>query len=267
MSSIRKFAKLVMPESAHHTLKIWFDPEYRERCEWERDRTLGKLVYESTGGVVVGGPFAGLRYVDSVMGSMLAPKLVGTYEQELAPIVEQIVRRGYRTIVNIGAGEGYYAVGLAKRMPEARVICFEALDKNRPQIRTLSELNGVSERVEIRGHCTAELLAETLTPGDDVLIVCDVEGAEVEILNPRIAPGLLKAHLLVEMHDNDYPGISPEISRRFGSTHTIEEIWSTPRMARDWPGGVAVDFKRRAACLDEGRGSPMSWFWMVTHVR
>jgi hypothetical protein len=264
MSSLRKIAKLVVPPPARHTLKVWFDPEYRERCEWERDRKLGKLAYESTGGVVVGGPFAGMQYVDSAMGSMLAPKLLGTYEQELAPLIEKIIQRGYRTIINIGAGEGYYAVGLAQRLPEARVICFEALDNNRPQIRTLSQLNGVADRVEIRGLCTAELLADTLVPGDDALIVCDVEGAEIEILDPRIAAGLSTAHLLVEMHDNDHEGISPEIRRRFAPTHAIEEIWSTPRTARDWPAGVAVDPKRRLACLDEGRGEPMSWFWMVT---
>ena len=30
MLPIRKFAKLVVPESARHTLKIWFDADYRD---------------------------------------------------------------------------------------------------------------------------------------------------------------------------------------------------------------------------------------------
>ena len=263
MSQIRKLAKLVVPEAARHTLKVWFDPDYRERCLWEHDRQLGRLVYESTGGVVMGGPFTGLRYVDSAMGSMLGPKLLGTYEKELNPTIEQIVARGYRTVINIGAGEGYYAIGLAKRIPGARVICYEALEKNRPQIRTLSELNGVSERIEIRGLCTAELLAETLETVEDVLIVCDVEGAEVDILKPDIAPKLREADVLIEMHDLTIKGISPEIRRRFHTSHVIENIWTEPRTQQDWPAGIVIDPKLHSACLDEGRGGRMSWFWMV----
>ncbi len=263
MLPIRKFAKLVVPESARHTLKIWFDADYRDRCDWARDHELGKLVYDSTGGVVVGGPFEGLRYVDSAMGSTLGPKLLGTYEQELTPTVETIIARGYRTVINIGAGEGYYAVGLATRMESTRVICFEAMEKNRPQIRTLSKRNGVSDRVEIRGFCTAELLAELLEEVEDVLIVCDVEGAELDILRPDIAPALRRADVLIEMHDITQRGISPEIRRRFLSSHAIEEIVTQPRTSRDWPMQVTIDPTRQAACLDEGRGGQMSWFWMV----
>lgn len=265
MLPIRKIAKLVVPESARHTLKVWFDHDYRDRCEWERDRELGKLVYDRTGGVVVGGPFEGLRYVDSAMGSTLGPKLLGTYERELTPTIERIVARKYQTVINIGAGEGYYAVGLASRMESARVICFEALEKNRPQIRTLAKRNGVSDRVEIRGFCTAEALAEVLVNLQDVLIICDVEGAELDILKPDVAPALCQADILIEMHDLTQKGISPEIRRRFISSHGIDEIWTEPRTNRDWPSQVSIDPTRRAACLDEGRGGQMSWFWMVAN--
>ena len=267
MLPLRKLAKHVVPKPAHHAIKKLIDSDYRVRCEWERDRQLGKLVYESTDGVVVGGPFAGLRYVDSAMGSSLGPKLLGTYEKELYPIVDQIVARGYQTIINIGAGEGYYAVGLAKRVPHAKVICFEALASNRPQIRRLSELNGVADRVEIRGFCTADSLTEVMETSNDVLIVCDVEGGEVDILQPDLAPALSHAHILMEMHDGLLPGCSTIIRRRFQWSHGIEVIWSQSRTLEDWPKGVEIDHKTRLACLNEDRGGPMSWFWMLPDLR
>lgn len=267
MSPIRKLAKQIVPKPAHHTIKKWFDSEYRLRCEWERDRQLGKLVYDRTGGVVVGGPFTGLRYVDSAMGSSLGPKLLGTYEKELNPIIEQICARGYQTIINIGAGEGYYAVGLAKRLPQARVICFEALENNQPQIRRLSELNGVADRVDIRGYCTAEHLAGLLETVHDVLIVCDVEGAEVDILKPEMTPAFTRAHVLLETHDAMHPGCSVTIRRRFQWSHQIEVVWSAARTLDDWPEGVSMDPRNCLACLNEDRGGPMSWFWMLPDLR
>jgi len=63
-----------------------------------------------TGLRTVAGPFAGLEYVDEAAGSEYGPKLLGTYELELHHIIERIIDLAYPTIINIGAGEGYYAV-------------------------------------------------------------------------------------------------------------------------------------------------------------
>ena len=66
---------------------------------------------------VLSGPFHGMRYVDHSVGSSLFPKLIGTYEKELRYWLEaQFTESNLTTIVNIGAGEGYYAVGAALRL-------------------------------------------------------------------------------------------------------------------------------------------------------
>src|SRR5262245_41340678 len=68
------------------------------------------------------GPFAGMVYPDhAAVGSTLYPKLLGSYERELHQTVDDIVRLGYDTVVDIGAAEGYYAVGLAMKMPGTQV--------------------------------------------------------------------------------------------------------------------------------------------------
>jgi hypothetical protein len=43
----------------------------------------------------------------------------GCYEHELHGEIEQLVTRGFDAVLNIGCGEGYYAIGLARRMPTA----------------------------------------------------------------------------------------------------------------------------------------------------
>ena len=95
----------------------------------ERYRPIGyltHLVRQRTDCKVRLGPFAGMRYVSNSIGGAYLPKLLGIYERELTQVMEAACARQPRLIVDIGAAEGYYAVGLALRNPQATVIAFEA---------------------------------------------------------------------------------------------------------------------------------------------
>jgi hypothetical protein len=60
---------------------------------------------------VANGPFKGLRYPSvHTFGSALFPKLLGSYESELHPVLGGMMGNGYTTVVDIGCGEGYCAV-------------------------------------------------------------------------------------------------------------------------------------------------------------
>ena len=166
-------------------------------------------------------------------------------------------------VINVGAGEGYYAVGFAERMAQSRVICFETLEKNRIQINELASRNGVADRLDIRGQCTAEILGQAIGTETDVVIFCDAEGHELELLQPALVSRLKSASIVVELHDAMLPGVSKEIEARFKSSHRIVEIWSQPRSLKDWPEEVDLPRAKRKSVLDESRGGPMNWFWMT----
>ena len=72
-----------------------------------------KLELMFTDLTVKNGPMAGLKYPSfSSFGSSIFPKLVGTYENELAPIINKLNATQYKLIIDIGCAEGYYAIGL-----------------------------------------------------------------------------------------------------------------------------------------------------------
>ena len=75
---------------------------------------------------VMSGPFGGMR----LAGLPAAQELLGTYEHELFDTVHALARGPYRTVVNVGARNGYYAVGLARLMPNARERSSRAADGN-----------------------------------------------------------------------------------------------------------------------------------------
>lgn len=107
---------------------------------------------------VLSGPFVGMPYLNEIIWGPITPKWIGSYEAELHGVVEQVVAGQYRKIVNVGSAEGYYAVGLASRIPNVRVVAFDLDPMARKQTARLASLVGVSDRVKIHGNCTAPVL-------------------------------------------------------------------------------------------------------------
>jgi hypothetical protein len=130
----------------------------------------------------------------------------------------------------------------------------------------MASLNNVAERVTLHGLCTAALLDETLSHAPAALVVCDIEGAEDEVLNPTNVPALLHADILVELHDIGVPGVSNRIRQRFEATHTITKITSRERTAADWPLRLKPNLKQQNGYLTENRPT-MDWFWMMPKDR
>lgn len=215
---------------------------------------------------VIAGPFRGLRYVPEGVGSVLPAKLLGAYERELRPQIARLVARAPDVIVNIGAGEGYYAIGLARCLPQTRVIAYEGNPHGRELISRLATLNGVAARVEVRGLCAMGDLKAALEGTQRPVVVIDAEGAEEELLDPVRAPDLARCAILVEVHDFIAP-LGELLLGRFSATHRHQEIWSQPRLARDLPGLTRLiaftPWRSRAvAAMDERRPGPMRWFWL-----
>jgi hypothetical protein len=230
---------------------------------------LKAIVDRASQGRIVGGPFRGMNYVAEAVSSAFYPKLIGTYELELHPIIDRIVRNGFKSIVDIGAAEGYYACGLAKAIPGAKVLAFEADLKARYLLNQSIERNSLQERVTVLKFCDSVALRTALhalqTP---ILILCDAEGHEVELLSPVDNVNLRLCSILVETHDFLLPGLTGTLSKRFESTHQIEAIHTRPRSISDFPEW-ALDryarlfpYKYLDMYLNERRPEGNCWLWM-----
>ena len=225
-------------------------------------RLLNRTMAKAT---VLAGPFAGMKYVSSSVGSQLLPKVLGTYELELQPIVETFCRHPLPLVVDVGAAEGYYAVGLAWRCPGVRCIAFEAEAEGRALLQELARLNGAEQKISIHGFCTPDALASALTVPGETLLIVDVEGAEKELLDPVRLPSLRECHILVELHPQFHPDIAQEISTRFASTHKLQLIHEQERMVHELPFGFIMRrlFGRwLILATSEYRPLRMAWLWM-----
>lgn len=225
-------------------------------------------IYDVFGdGVVRHGPFAGLRYplLQSV-GSSLFPKLLGSYEAELHPWIAEICAGDYSEIVDVGCAEGYYAIGLARRLPDARVFAYDTEPRAQELCLAAAQLNGVADRVSVRGTFAASDLA-SLPVRRRGLIVCDCEGAELDLFTADTVPHCAGWDLLVETHDfMDLTG-STRLLARFAGSHDVRAVLSTDDIQKakhyDYPELAPLDLATRRAIVGEGRPAIMEWLFFT----
>ncbi|MGI8462547.1 MAG: glycosyltransferase [Solirubrobacterales bacterium] len=238
-----------------------------EMLTMRRGSALATLRFVRHNGLSVSsGPFAGMRYPRSAVLHWpdLGPRLAGTYEAELHPVVEEIVAGEPALIVNIGAGEGYYAVGLAQRCRGTAVIAYEADPYDAQALNELAAANGVAGQIEARGFCDVEGLAEIGAQG--AVVICDCEGAEADLVDLERVSWLRGARLLIEAHESYRPGLTEELEERLAATHEVERIEPAKRYLVDHPDLLATPGMspvQLESVLSELRFVHTPWLWAV----
>jgi hypothetical protein len=251
----RRIGDLMTGEPTAHRLNM----ALRHLAKW-RAHVLENALVERSGDRVLSGPFKGMIYPTRTSEGSRNPRLIGCYEASLAQVIEDIVAGGYDTVVDIGAAEGYYAVGLALRMPRARIIARDTDQNAHAACAQIAEANGVSARVEISGAVGHTDFAEIIR--GRTVIICDIEGAEESLLDPVAAPALRNADLLVEVHEGMKAGRIDLLNTRFGTSHDIRRI---ERRLDDsglpeWTNDLGdLD---RLLLMWEWRSTPTPWLWM-----
>jgi hypothetical protein len=225
-------------------------------------RILNAMLSAGFIGKVMSGPFSGLHYEGvNAFGSVLTPKLLGTYELELRDVFREIVKTKPTLSIDIGAAEGYYAVGLAMKLGDrAEIVAFEMNEAARHDLYRLAENNGVTTRIKCLGECTPSELGRLLRP--DCLVLCDCEGGETELLDPLTLPELRKVAILVELHNGVVHNIADVFRDRFASSHSITHVVARERHPSDCSIVRRLRHRDVMTALSEKRKFGIQWMWM-----
>jgi hypothetical protein len=206
---------------------------------------------ERNGCIVRFGPFTGMIYPrDAALSRHSIPKLLGTYEQELHPVLDTIAHRRYDLVIDIGSAEGYYAVGLA-RLLGTHVLAYDPEPIERSYCREAARLNGVESLVELNGLFRPTRIRQLI--GQRILCVCDCEGFEAEIFNAETVKEVANWDLLIELHG--------EAAGKLTSLpwpHRLTSIASTPRTG-NYPELEGLGGQGKL--LSEFRGEAQTWLW------
>ncbi len=226
---------------------------------------LRRYIYKISEMKVISGPFKGMK-MDGAASEI--KYLLGTYERELHRTIEDLFSYEFKTMVNVGAEKGYYAVGFAMRCPKTHVTAFEADSGRRKILQRQININHVSQSVTVKGYCDMTLFSRSIL-GSKCLIIMDCEGTELIFLTPSYVPALKKCHILVELHDSFDDRRAAVIRKRFAQTHIIKQIWEQPRTIEDFPIVLRPKLIKKIFTgsalynMDEERFMKMQWFYMI----
>lgn len=267
------FARLALNDLAFRAFAMLAKPYLfaamvrgRRQREIDQARLYETLPAEFRPGVVLHGPFQGMRYpVAQAAGSSFPPKILGSYERELHPLIGAYSSRRGIAYVDVGCAEGYYAVGLAMKNPGCMVYAFDTDPKARELCDAMARANDVGDRVVLGSLCDATTLRSLgLPPGS--LVVCDCEGYELELFTPEVVEAVRHCDLLIEAHDFLNRAISSRLESLFSPTHAVRTIQSLEDALKpkyyDYPEIAALPYSARFEILAEQRPCTMEWLYL-----
>ena len=242
----------------------------RKLPHWSQPYLLAHwLYYWICGRRVIAGPFKGLRYVYTSVGSAYYNKLIATYEIELHREVEQLIELRPRKIIDVGTAEGYYAAGFARAIESAEVVAFEGDPLGRSLQAKLLRRNGLAERVRIEGFCEPETLRDEIPEEGPTLVILDCEGYENELFDLEAVPSLAHCHCLIELHFFAHADILERLTKRAAETHEITHLSLRERTLEDFPEHPILKFapeKLKRYFMFEGRNEETEWLILTPKV-
>jgi hypothetical protein len=190
--------------------------------------------------------------------------ILGLYEQEvLENLVGAPVR--YRVFVDVGAADGYYAVGLLFSGRVERSVAFETIPEYRAAIAQLANKNGVADKITILGTASgrfADVLVKNQITSRETMFLIDIEGAEFELLTKEVFTALSDSLIVVETHAHIYADLQGEMNRlieKASATHSVTAWYPgarNPWMIKELDNFTEID---RWILCSEGRREVQQW--------
>lgn len=235
-----------------------------------KDKIVGNDIVERlfSTKTVLEGPFKGMVYPElAAVGSTIYPKLLGSYESELHPVIELIISENYKQLIDIGCAEGYYAVGFAIRCPKLQVFAFDVNEEALLLCSKMAELNNVNAQIKNGTFCSTQTLKE-FNYTSKTLILCDCEGYESKLFNDDSIAILSNSDLLIEVHDVIKYDIGSKLIKLFSDTHHINIIKSINDFKKPYIYSSmyleGLNYDEKYGLLAELRVCDMEWFYFTS---
>ena len=244
---------------------------FTQRPDFAQHRyLLSQRLASSLNMTVAYGPFVGQELCPESSWSAAdrGSMLLGLYESEVLDALVQLAS-GRSTLVDVGAADGYYAVGAVKSGLFSNAVCFEMTQAGRDVISINARRNHVEGQITVLGMAGADFVDQipnsAWSGASDAVFLFDIEGAEFDLLTPAVFEALRSSCLIVEIHEPmQMGGGRAEQLRRDGSTHfEIHEVMTGVRNLSGFPELASWSDDDRWILCSESRGYLMRW-WIFT---
>jgi hypothetical protein len=232
----------------------------------KRKLRISKEINDLFSGTVAYGPFKGLRLGSDNWWCDIdrAAMLLAIYEKEILDSVH-CTPASHKTFINLGAAEGYYAIGAVLNGKFDFCYCYEATQKGRECILSNAVLNNVAEKLKVHGIATNGFYETLRVQGVDLsksVVLSDIEGYEFEIFDQDAFSAFSGSIILLEMHDLYFDDGAEQLEKLKAAASTYFKITELVTGARDlsiFPELRSLNDNDRWLICSEVRGQLGRW--------
>ena len=141
-------------------------------------REMEKRLFSHFDGLIQDGIFKGVRISDTPHDSVLIPKILGTYETEIADHIRNLAEQ-CDIFIDIGCADGYYTSGIATNTNVKKVVGVDISSKALDLATVSAHKNKVGHKCIFKKELADAL--PYIESGSFIMI--DVDGEEQQVLN------------------------------------------------------------------------------------
>jgi hypothetical protein len=229
---------------------------------------LGRKFNSKFNGTVKYGLFTGLQLGSDPTWAGFTDKssqLFGLYEQEILKALEVIDKRD--VFINLGAADGYYSNGMLVAEKATKSYAYEIDEKSRDVLLINANLNGISDKIVIRGEVFPDFYNDfEKSELDNSIILCDIEGGEFAVFNRETFSNLRSAIIFIEIHDWVYGSENELLANIIADaegSHHVEILKTSARDLTQFDELKDLSDDDRWIICSEGRPKLMSWLLLT----
>ena len=240
-------------------VKIVFAFKMNDQIIQKNREVCGKKVWENYGGEIAFGLFKGVKinkYSAWSGARDIGPKILGLYENQILKWVQQ---KKFDLFIDIGASDGYYALGMLHSKTALKAITFEISAEDRKIAKTSAILNNVDDKILIKGEAISPEIIQILNKFSNGLIIIDIEGGEYSLITRELLEAAKYFHFIIEIHNTTHPDIKTNLVNYCNEFHNIEILTD---LERNFPADsftINLTDNERCLLISEGRQYSMNW--------
>ena len=239
---------------SRNPLLKFFVKEYRKK--------IAKQLFIEANGIVKRGLFEGMHLGKEIHWGKadVASKIFGLYESE---VIEFIKDKHYKSLINLGAADGYYPIGMLMKKKVNHAYCFEGNPLGKKYITKNAKLNRLNGDISIYGRADSQFykqLPDGVIGGNN-LVLCDIEGGEFDLFTDEVISVFSQSSFIIEIHDFKFDDGKNKRKALIDSfkDFDIEMVKSRPKQWSDIDQITELSDNDRALVCSEGRRVLGEW--------
>ena len=203
LSRILRFFSVLKKDGFSWTIVRIFLVILKQPNEIQRakNKVLNKIILEH-GHQVAYGTFKGMKLSKNTYWSKndIITHILGVYEKHVLKKIIEFSKKGNYPFIDIGAADGYFAIGMAFSETFKKIYAFEIDEEGRRSLNRNIENNLCKDKVVVDIEANFETLKEIVDKNKSAVILIDIEGSEFDLLDDNLLQLLSNCYIVCELH-------------------------------------------------------------------